>query len=80
MPSYSNATPCSIHVPLLKDETADHDVKTWPPTVARIMARELDMWAHRNPDFDIADQTFYIDPVRRVCVCEFTPSQATVPA
>jgi hypothetical protein len=72
-------TPCSVHVPLLDNETAEADSATWPASVQAIMARELDRWSARNPDIDIVEQNFSIDPVRRICVCEFFHS-AKVPA
>lgn len=64
-------TPCSIHVPLYEHESATDDFASWPQAVQNLHTRELDMWAHRNPDLDIIEQNHSIDPGRRVTVTEF---------
>jgi hypothetical protein len=77
---FATSTPCSIHVPLLKGETADADSSTWPPAVHALMARELDRFAQRNPDLDIGEQRTDYDAGRRVCVIKFVPTLATTAA
>lgn len=64
-------TPCSIHVPLFENEKAEAEFSSWPQAVQNIHTRELDRWAHRNPDLDIIEQAHSIDPVRKITVTEF---------
>lgn len=64
-------TPCSIHVPLFKNETAGSDFSSWPQAVQNLHVRELNRWAERNPDLDIIEQTHLFIGASRICVTEF---------
>lgn len=72
-------TPCSIHVPLHEHETGGPEFSSWPQAVQNIHTRELDLWAHRNPDLDVTEQAHSIDVVRKVTVTEWQCAERTVP-
>lgn len=73
-------TPCSIHVPLYEHETATDAFESWPQVVQNIHTREMDLWAHRNPNLDIVEQNHSIDAGRRVTVTEFHYAEKAVAA
>jgi hypothetical protein len=80
IPAPKKSTPCSIHVPLYEHETGGDDFSSWPQAVQNIHTRELDLWAHRNPDMDVIEQTHSVDVVRRVTVTEWQYAAKAVAA
>jgi len=71
LPQPKKSAPCSIRVPLHEHETAKDDFASWPAPVQNLHTRELDLWAHRNPDLDIIEQSHSIDPARRITITEW---------
>ena len=73
------STPCSIHVPLYDNEVAGAEFSSWPQAVQNLHTRELDLWAHRNPELDIIEQAHSFDPVRKITVTEWHHAPKVTP-